>query len=47
MYRLMDNKQVSSRNKEILANMLSLLGDSGALLATLIVLVLDNTIMKV
>lgn len=47
VYRLMDNKRITSRNKEILLNVLMIFADTGALFASLFVLLLDNTIMKV
>jgi hypothetical protein len=47
LYRLMDNTAILPHNKEIMINVMMICADMGALMATLFVLILDNTIMTV
>ena len=46
-YRLMDNKQINPKNKEILVNWLTLSGYFGSMFATFLALILSNTILKI
>lgn len=46
-FRLMDNKKISEKNRELIINYLAISSDVGALLATGFAVLVSNTILKI